>query len=73
MGDVITDGIAGLRKEFKEFKSDTTERFNLVNNDINLINKDVSKIDTSLNDHIKKFNEHVSKSDNYIIDNNKNI
>lgn len=73
MGDVTTDGIAGLRKEFKEFKSDTTERFNLVNNDINLINKDVSKIDTSLNDHIKKFNEHVSKSDNYIIDNNKNI
>ena len=73
MGDVTTDGIAGLRKEFKEFKSDTTERFNLVNNDINLINKDVSKIDTALNDHIKKFNEHVSKSDNYIIDNNKNI
>ena len=73
MGDVTTDGIAGLRKEFKEFKSDTTERFNLVNNDINLINKDVSKIDTTLNDHIKKFNEHVSKSDNYIIDNNKNI
>ena len=73
MGDVTTEGIAGLRKEFKEFKSDTTERFNLVNNDINLINKDVSKIDTSLNDHIKKFNEHVSKSDNYIIDNNKNI
>lgn len=73
MGDVTTDGIAGLRKEFKEFKSDTTESFNLVNNDINLINKDVSKIDTTLNDHIKKFNEHVSKSDNYIIDNNKNI
>ena len=73
MGDVTTDGIAGLRKEFKEFKSDTTERFNLVNNDINLINKDVSKLDTTLNDHIKKFNEHVSKSDNYIIDNNKNI
>lgn len=73
MGDVTAEGIAGLRKEFKEFKSDTTERFNLVNNDINLINKDVSKIDTSLNDHIKKFNEHVSKSDNYIIDNNKNI
>ena len=73
MGDVTTDGIAGLRKEFKEFKSDTTERFNLVNNDINLINKDVSKIVTTLNDHIKKFNEHVSKSDNYIIDNNKNI
>ena len=73
MSDVITDGIAGLRKEFKEFKSDTTESFNLVNNDISLINKDVSKIDTTLNDHIKKFNEHVSKSDNYIIDNNKNI
>ena len=73
MGDVTAEGIAGLRKEFKEFKSDTTERFNLVNNDINLINKDVSKIDTALNDHIKKFNEHVSKSDNYIIDNNKNI
>ena len=73
MGDVTTEGIAGLRKEFKEFKSDTTERFNLVNNDISLIHKDVSKIDTSLNDHIKKFNEHVSKSDNYIIDNNKNI
>lgn len=73
MGDVTAEGIAGLRKEFKEFKSDTTERFNLVNNDINLINKDVSKIDTTLNDHIKKFNEHVSKSDNYIIDNNKNI
>ena len=73
MGDVITDGIAGLRKEFKEFKSDTTERFNVVNNDISLINKDVTKIDTTLNDHIKKFNEHVSKSDNYIIDNNKNI
>ena len=73
MGDVTTDGIAGLRKEFKEFESDTTERFNLVNNDISLINKDVSKIDTTLNDHIKKFNEHVSKSDNYIIDNNKNI
>ena len=73
MGDVTADGIAGLRKEFKEFKSDTTERFNLVNNDINLINKDISKIDTTLNDHIKKFNEHVSKSDNYIIDNNKNI
>ena len=73
MSDVITDGIAGLRKEFKEFKSDTTESFNLVNNDINLINKDVSKIDTTLNDHIKKFNEHVSNSSNYIIDNNKNI
>ena len=73
MGDVITDGIAGLRKEFKEFKSDTTERFNLVNNDINLINKDVSKIVTTLNDHIKKFNEHVSESNNYISDNNKNI
>lgn len=73
MGDVTTDGIAGLRKEFKEFKSDTTERFNLVNNDINLINKDVSKIVTTLNDHIKKFNEHVSNSNNYIIDNNKNI
>ena len=73
MGDVITDGIAGLRKEFKEFKSDTTESFNLVNNDISLINKDVSKIDTTLNDHIKKFNEHVSNSSNYIIDNNKNI
>ena len=73
MGDVTTEGIAGLRKEFKEFKSDTTERFNLVNKDINLINKDVSKIDTSLNDHIKKFNEHVSNSSNYIIDNNKNI
>ena len=73
MGDVTAEGIAGLRKEFKEFKSDTTERFNLVNNDINLINKDVSKIGISLNDHIKKFNEHVSKSDNYIIDNNKNI
>ena len=73
MGDVITDGIAGLRKEFKEFKSDTTERFNVVNNDISLINKDVSKIDTTLNEHIKKFNEHVSNSSNYIIDNNKNI
>ena len=73
MGDVITDGIAGLRKEFKEFKSDTTERFNVVNNNISLINKDVSKIDTTLNDHIKKFNEHVSNSSNYIIDNNKNI
>lgn len=73
MGDVITDGIAGLRKEFKEFKSDTTERFNVVNNDISLINKDVSKIDTTLNDHIKNFNEHVSNSSNYIIDNNKNI
>ena len=73
MGDVTTDDIAGLRKEFKEFKSDTTERFNLVNNDISLINKDVSKIDTTLNDHIKKFNEHVSNSSNYIIDNNKNI
>ena len=73
MGDVTTDGIAGLRKEFKEFKSDTTERFNLVNNDINLINKDVSKIDTTLNDHIKKFKEYVSDSSNYIIDNNKNI
>ena len=73
MGDIITDGIAGLRKEFKEFKSDTTENFKLVNNDINLINKDVAKIDTTLNDHIKKFNEHVSKSDNYIIENNKNI
>ena len=73
MGDVITDGIAGLRKEFKEFKSDTTERFNVVNNDISLINKDVSKIDTTLNDHIKKFNEHVSNSSNYIIGNNKNI
>ena len=73
MSDVITDGIAGLRKEFKEFESDTTERFNLVNNDISLINKDVSKIDTTLNDHIKKFNEHVSNSSNYIIDNNKNI
>ena len=73
MGDVITDGIAGLRKEFKEFKSDTTERFNVVNNDISLINKDVTKIDTTLNDHIKKFNEHVSNSSNYIIDNNKNI
>ena len=73
MGDVITDGIAGLRKEFKEFKSDTTERFNVVNNDISLINKDVSKIDTTLNDHIKKFKEYVSNSSNYIIDNNKNI
>ena len=73
MGDVITDGIAGLRKEFKEFKSDTTESFNLVNNDISLINKDVSKIDNTLNEHIKKFNEHVSNSSNYIIDNNKNI
>ena len=73
MGDVITDGIAGLRKEFKEFESDTTGKFNLVNNDISLINKDVSKIDTTLNDHIKKFNEHVSNSSNYIIDNNKNI
>ena len=73
MGDVTTDGIAGLRKEFKEFKSDTTERFNLVNNDINLINKDVSKIDTTLNDHIKKFNEHVSNSSSYISDNNNNI
>ena len=73
MGDVTAEGIAGLRKEFKEFKSDTTERFNLVNNDINLINKDVSKIGISLNDHIKKFNEHVSNSSNYIIDNNKNI
>ena len=73
MGDVTTDGIAGLRKEFKEFKSDTTESFNLVNNDISLINKDVSKIDNTLNEHIKKFNEHVSNSSNYIIDNNKNI
>ena len=73
MGDVITDGIAGLRKEFKEFESDTTGKFNLVNNDISLINKDVTKIDTTLNDHIKKFNEHVSNSSNYIIDNNKNI
>ena len=73
MGDVITDGIAGLRKEFKEFESDTKESFNLVNNDISLINKDVTKIDTTLNDHIKKFNEHVSNSSNYIIDNNKNI
>ena len=73
MGDVTTDGIAGLRKEFKEFKSDTTERFNLVNNDINLINKDVTKIDTTLNDHIKKFNEHVSNSSSYISDNNNNI
>ena len=73
MGDVITDGIAGLRKEFKEFKSDTTESFNLVNNDISLINKDVIKIDTTLNDHIKKFNEHVSNSSSYISDNNNNI
>ena len=73
MGDVITDGIAGLRKEFKEFESDTTGKFNLVNNDISLINKDVTKIDTTLNDHIKKFNEHVSNSSNYIIDNDKNI
>ena len=73
MGDVITDGIAGLRKEFKEFESDTKESFNLVNNDISLINKDVTKIDTTLNDHIKKFNEHVSNSSNYIIDNDKNI
>ena len=73
MGDVITDGIAGLRKEFKEFESDTTGKFNLVNNDISLINKDVTKINTTLNDHIKKFNEHVSNSSNYIIDNNKNI
>ena len=73
MGDVTTEGIAGLRKEFKEFKSDTTERFNVVNNDISLINKDVSKIGISLNDHIKKFNEHVSNSSNYISDNNKNI
>ena len=73
MGDVITDGIAGLRKEFKEFESDITESFNLVNNDISLKNKDVTKIDTTLNDHIKKFNEHVSNSNNYIIDNNKNI
>ena len=73
MGDVTTEGIAGLRKEFKEFKSDTTESFNLVNNDISLINKDVSKIDTTLNEHIKKFNEHVSNNYNYIIDNNKNI
>ena len=73
MGDVITDGIAGLRKEFKEFESDTTGKFNLVNNDISLINKDVTKIDTTLNDHIKNFNEHVSNSSNYIIDNDKNI
>ena len=73
MGDVITDGIAGLRKEFKEFESDTTGKFNLVNNDISLINKDVTKIDTTLNEHIKKFNEHVSNSSNYIIDNDKNI
>ena len=73
MGDVITDGIAGLRKEFKEFESDTTGKFNLVNNDISLINKDVTKIDTTLNDHIKKFNEHVSKSNSYISDNNNNI
>ena len=73
MGDVITDGIAGLRKEFKEFESDTTGKFNLVNNNISLINKDVSKIDNTLNEHIKKFNEHVSNSSNYIIDNNKNI
>ena len=73
MGDVITDGIAGLRKEFKEFESDTTGKFNLVNNDISLINKDVTKINTTLNDHIKKFNEHVSNSSNYIIDNDKNI
>ena len=73
MGDVITDGIAGLRKEFKEFESDTTGKFNLVNNDISLINKDVTKIDTTLNDHIKKFKEYVSNSSNYIIDNNKNI
>ena len=73
MGDVITDGIAGLRKEFKEFESDTTGKFNLVNNDISLINKGVTKIDTTLNDHIKKFNEHVSNSSNYIIDNDKNI
>ena len=73
MGDVTTEGIAGLRKEFKEFKSDTTERFNVVNNDISLIHKDVSKIDNTLNEHIKKFNEHVSNSSNYISDNNKNI
>ena len=73
MGDVITDGIAGLRKEFKEFESDTTGKFNLVNNNISLINKDVSKIDTTLNDHIKKFNEHVSNSSSYISDNNNNI
>ena len=73
MGDVITDGIAGLRKEFKEFESDTTGKFNLVNNDISLINKDVIKIDTTLNDHIKKFNEHVSNSSSYISDNNNNI
>ena len=73
MGDVITDGIAGLRKEFKEFESDTTGKFNLVNNDISLINKDVTKIDTTLNDHIKKFNEHVSNSSSYISDNNNNI
>ena len=73
MGDIITDGIAGLRKEFKEFKSDTTENFKLVNNNINSITTDVDKLDTTLNDHIKNFNEHVSKSDNYIIENNKNI
>ena len=73
MGDVITDGIAGLRKEFKEFESDTTGKFNLVNNDISLINKDVTKIDTTLNEHIKKFNEHVIKSNSYISDNNNNI
>ena len=73
MGDVITDGIAGLRKEFKEFESDTTGKFNLVNNDISLINKDVIKIDTTLNDHIKKFNEHVSNSNSYISDNSNNI
>ena len=73
MGDVITDGIAGLRKEFKEFESDTTGKFNLVNNDISLINKDVTKINTTLNDHIKKFNEHVSNSSSYISDNNNNI
>ena len=73
MGDVITDGIAGLRKEFKEFESDTTGKFNLVNNDISLINKDVTKIDTTLNDHIKNFNEHVSNSNSYISDNNNNI
>ena len=73
MGDVITDGIAGLRKEFKEFESDTTGKFNLVNNDISLINKDVTKIDTTLNDHIKKFNEHVSNSNSYISDNSNNI
>ena len=69
----MSGSIVGLRKEFNEFRSDTTENFKLVNNNINLITKDVTKIDTTLDEHIKKYNEHVSKSDNYIITNDKNI